>query len=185
MKNQLITILSLLILSCAILSCSQKEESELILLTFSEKALCPYKVNQSISFKNSNGSDFDLKVETDVISYQTDEFCSMSSSEHLYETKKISLKSIVPEFYIDITIPPSSYKENITIMINNYLFDFLYSYMIPMDSVIDDIEFSDIYVVGRSSSDKHTIQPDTIIYSVSEGLIQIKMNNDDTYTLKK
>lgn len=177
-------------------------------LTQYELELIPYTLGQKVVFEHSNGYEFNAYVEEIATEWQQYyDFCEWycCGQEYFsYQTKRIFLVSSYPNLRMRFRLNESIYSDYIPM---NLHFDINHRHFlsIPYDSLGNfQVSYSDAIIhdsvvlngqIFRCVVEKNfefsmfvddpSINiPESILYS-KEGLLQIKMSNDETFTIKK
>jgi len=182
MNKYLIIIILLLIGAC----CKDSIELKRYLLTDTEKSVIPYSNNEKVRFAHSNGFEFDISVSNITISLERTETEHCGENYISFEKILVNLQSNTPELYINISIVPFEYyNDNMSISVNSYYFDSK-----PINSAPDidilklgDRIFLDVYEFTNENCDPAIICPKTVFFNKNVGIIQIKMTNDETFTI--
>ncbi|MCL7755146.1 hypothetical protein [Polaribacter sp. Z022] len=196
-------IIYLIILSAFPTCCNDEAvETEKISLSESEIKLIPYSINQSINFKHSNGFIFNFIVTQDTYNWNSDNYCDeCCGGEYTsYQERLVSLESEYPEFNISLSLNNLPYFENeekiMDININRYNSKLKYddnSKLICENAIChNEIVVNDktYYNVIESelennydTSSSINLFPQIILYNNNFGIIQIKMSNNETYSI--
>jgi hypothetical protein len=178
-------------------------ETEKISLSENEIQLIPYSLNQSVNFKHSNGFTFNFIVQQDTYSWKSHSYCDeCCGGEYTsYQEKFVTLVSEYPEFNISLSLNSLQYfeieRKFMDIKINRYSTDLKYdgNSNFTCDNVIchDEIvvngktyfnvlesELENNYNTNNSAI---TLYPQKILYNKEFGIIQIKISNNETYSL--
>ncbi len=171
-------------------------------LSESEIGLIPYSLGQTITFQHSNGFGFDFLVTKDEYEWNPDNYCDeCCGGEYTsYQRRTVSLNSEYPGFNISLSINSFQYtdteEKSIDVRINRYSTYLKYdntSKLICGNVVChDEISINNtIYhnvmestlenVYGTNSS--IDLYPQKIFYNTDFGIIQVKMSNNETYSL--
>ncbi len=173
-------------------------------LTEGELKLIPYEYGQKINFIHSNGYEFVFSVTQDTMEWRTySPFCegNCCGLDYIsYQVRTTKLESSYPVLTITMSIDSySDYPGGFSLDINHRHFltmkyDSLANFicaqsydMICFDSVIIHNKTYKNVVEKKFDShyfiDDSTIQvPETILYN-SLGLLQIKMSNEETFSI--
>jgi hypothetical protein len=195
----------------AFTSCCNEEDVEVARynLTESELALIPYTLGQRVTFTHSNGYEFDAFVDDIATEWQQYyDFCEWycCGQEYFsYQTKRVLLRSSYPNLRMRFKLSENFYGEYSPMNIN---FDINHRHIvtIPYDSLGNFLtEAPEIFIHDSVSlngityhcvaeklfdfhmfvDDKEVNTPYSILYSKSIGLLQIKMSNNETFTIKE
>lgn len=176
-------------------------------LTANELALVPYQKDETINFIHSNGYTFDFTVTEDNLEWKEHhDFCEWNccgNSYFSYQVKSIVLESDYPNFNIRIFIGDNIYADDYPPTLNislNYDHTFGFEYDSLANFICDTVtqikhydslslnnrNFYDVYSKDFDGhglvSDSSAILPQTLFLNDS-GIIQIKMSNNETYTI--
>ncbi|MFA6403331.1 MAG: hypothetical protein WCX31_17165 [Salinivirgaceae bacterium] len=202
-KAILFIIASLLISGC----CNEEPvEAGRYPLTDVELQLIPYSLGDTIRFIHSNGYEFDFKVTKETLEWKKhSEFCEWNccgQGYYSYQQKTTVLESLYPKLSLKFQLGGNDwyyYSNNLNIDINNR-----FALSMPFDSlgnIICDNQTVRCYDTLRingylfyyvfekdfdfyySLEDSTLFMPESILYN-QYGLLQIKMTNDETYSLK-
>jgi len=201
-KIGVIIFLSLLLFN----ACCFKKPNETARYALSEKELnlIPYEINDVVYFEHSGGYLFEFEVVEDLIEWRKyTEFCEWNccgQDYFSYETKKTTLISFYPKFEIHLLLGENHFDytpNTLTIDINSRHY-FIMNYdslaeiqiidnMILHDSLIlNDVVFKNVIEKPIEyltyTNDSIELMPQSILYN-QFGLLQIKMNNDETFTI--
>lgn len=207
-KKLAITIISIWIL--LITGCCNEDDVEVARynLTSYELGLIPYTLGQKVVFTHSNGYEFDAYVQEISTQWQRYyDFCEwFCCGQHYfsYQTKEVILQSSYPNLRMRFKLSENFYGEYLPMHLH---FDINHRHIItmPYDSlggfllnipgmILHDtitISGEKYYCVIEKDFDFHMFinsedinAPETIYYNNTVGLIQIKMSNDETFTIK-
>jgi hypothetical protein len=209
MKFLILLLFAIVISSC----CTKDQtEIGRVELSEQELELIPYLENQEILFKHSSGNVFPFTV-TDIqtdwkkdLDYEYEgqrDCCGCSYTS--YETKYLALNSTYPNFNIGISISAiegyyDEYKSGLQFQINSSnrevleydsLFNFVYDTQDPYTNHYDTVMLNNenyFNVIEREILNNIDPQDSTSLYVKSFmynelGLLQIKMSNDETYSI--
>lgn len=160
-------------------------------LTEIEKSVIAYQEGQKIGFRHSNGYEFDLEVMSVKsgnynTSYYGSDDESCGGDNYFLENYTAELLSDSPFLNAVVAVTANDSKnyffgENFQITVNGYG----YSVSDTLESVeLDGIEFENVFLFGQSS-DSLSIVVDTILYTVADGIIQIRTSDNESFTIKK
>jgi len=201
-----ITILFTLFLS----SCCNEDDVEVARyeLTQYELELIHYTLGQKVVFMHSNGYEFNAYVEEIATEWQQYfDFCEWKccgQDYFSYQTKRVFLVSSYPNLRMRFRLNESIYSDYTPM---NLHFDINHRHFlsIPYDSLGNfQVSYSDAIIhdsvvlngqvfrcvveknfdFSMFVNDPEVNAPESIFYS-KEGLLQIKMSNDETFTIKK
>ena len=200
--NYFLVIVCLLCIAC----CNEKgTEAARYSLSDKELNLIPYSKNQKINFVHSNGYAFDFVVTENKTEWEIlDNFCEWNCCGIDYisqQYKTTTLTSSYPLMTIRLSIYGNETglsRNSISLNCNNR-----YSLSIPYDStanfIADSVSKSFLFdsVLINSKTYYHVIEqyfntsyedttilhPLSIIYN-EKGLLQIKMSNDEKFSIK-
>lgn len=177
-------------------------EAEKISLSESEVQLIPYSLNQSINFKHSNGFTFNFIVTQDTYNWNSDNYCDeCCGGEYTsYQERFVSLESKYPEFNISLSLNSLQYFEIegkiMDVKINRYNFNLEYddnskficeNVICHNEIVINDKTYFNVIESelenNYDTNSSITLYPQIIFYNKNFGIIQIKMSNNETYSL--
>ena len=206
MKNKILLGFLLLLLS----GCCFEDDVEVACYSIADEELSfiPYTLNQDLKFKHSNGFEFSAyvdNIETEWDQYY--DFCEWfcCGQEYFsYEVMRVYINSTYPSLNMRIRLNESYYGDyhpmNVHFDINHRHF-----LSIPYDStgtfVLDytDAILHDSVVLNSNTyrcvvekpfdfhmftDDSTVVVPQSILYS-NYGLLQIKMSNNETYTIQE
>lgn len=187
-------------------SCCFKKPNETAryALSESELKLIPYEMNDIIQFEHSEGYEFEFEVVEDIIEWKKySDFCEWNccgQDYFSYQSRKTTLISFYPNFEIHLLLGENHFDytpNTLTIDINSRHY-FIMEYdslaeiqvrdnMILHDSLIlNNIVFKNVIekpIQYRTyTNDSIELMPQSILFNEC-GLLQIKMNNDETYTI--
>lgn len=176
----LLTLLALFTSCC-------KEGYELVRYSFSDqdKAFCPYVGSQKITFTHSRGYEFSLNSNASELKTTQVGPESCEDNYYSFDSQVIILESSVPELLIEFNLYPSSYSSAVNIKVNRALFTIDKKSPPNFEKLtIEGKEYKNVYVANHTEKENVTIFPTKIYYNAQYGVIQIKMTNDDTFTIK-
>lgn len=207
MINNLIRLSIILII---ISSCCNEDSIETARyeLTNAELELIPYTNGQQINFKHSNGYTFDFKVIENKLEWKEyHDFCEWNccgQDYFSYQVKTTKLQSQYPLIAIELLLGEDWYNNyDYNSMSLHFNFNYTHSTALQYDSLANFI-CDDIYngichdsiiindklytcVVEKffeyyNQPDSTSLVPESILYN-NFGLLQIRMSNDETYSL--
>lgn len=177
-------------------------ETEKISLSESEVQLIPYSLNQSINFQHSNGFTFNFVVTQDNYNWNSDNYCDeCCGGEYTsYQERFVSLESEYPEFNISLSLNSLQYFEIegkfMDVKINRYNSNLEYddnskficeNVICHNEIVINGKSYFNVIESGLENNydDDSSINlyPQKLLYNKNFGIIQIKMSNNETYSL--
>lgn len=173
--------LIILISSC----CKEGVETDRFLLTDFEKNFIPYQLDDSVSFVHSNGHHFSMSVNKVEIKLEKTETEHCGEDYVSYETKHVGLYSGVPQFYIDFKVSPKNFEPMMSVTINrqNFLIDI--TALPELDSIVVDGQiYTSVYQSIANVPDTTVVTPKELLYNQTNGILQIKMTNHETYTVQ-
>ncbi len=196
----------ILLISILISSCRHKSiETARYELSEKELSLLPYQYGDSINFIHSNGYSFYFVVTEDILEWKKEyEFCEWFGTCRYssYQVKSLVLKSNYPRMNLDISIGGTD--EYYLLQTLNIDLNYDYNIQFPYDSLtnfICDSSTATIYYDSlllnnkmyhnvysgnidrqRFINDSSIIVPQTMFIN-NFGIIQIKMSNNETYTI--
>lgn len=197
-------ILSFLVFSSC---CNKSKETARYELSQNELNLLPYKYGDSISFIHSNGYSFDFIVSNEELEWKVDDdFCEWFCCDNEYfsfQVRSYVLESSYPSLNIRIYIGgdvlgyylPQTLNLSINFDHNiQFYYDSLTNYICDSTTKIthyDSISFNNkyFYNVYSKDFDSHGIVNNSSgilpqsLYLNNLGIIQIKMSNNETYTI--
>lgn len=210
MIHKKLAIITIAIWILFITGCCNEDDVEVARykLTPYELNLIPYTLGQKVVFEHSNGYEFNAYVEQIATEWkQYYDFCEWfcCGQEYFsYQTKQVILQSSYPNFRMRFKLSENFYGEYWPMYLH---FDINHRHVItmPYDSLggflpnIPGMFLHDTITISGekyrgvvekdfdfhmfiNSEDINT--PKTIFYNNSVGLIQIKMSNDETFTIK-
>ncbi len=205
MKRKL---LELLVFVLIFSSCCNEQSIETARYELSpeELQLIPYQMGQEINFKHSKGYTFSFKTIMDKVEWKEyHDFCEWNccgQDYSSYQVKNTQIQSSYPNLTIDFSLGGLDYRDYqnaLEININSRHFislpyDTLGNIVcdgttntICHDSILIDNTY--YYDVKEKPFDRHSfiqdssvLIPESIIYN-DNGLIQIKMSNNETYSI--
>ena len=199
---------SIVLLLALFVSCCREDPVEIarIELSQDELELIPYNYSQQVNFIHSNGYEFAFSVTTDTIVWDSySAFCEWDccGQEYVsYQVKTTTLESAYPNLVVTISIMGYDYGNYLKFLgldINHRHFvsmpyDSLANFVcepryeaVFLDSVIirdkpykEVIEkkFDNHYFIDDST----VLIPESILYN-DLGLLQIKMSNEETFSI--
>jgi hypothetical protein len=198
----LLALLSIIVASC----CDEPIETARFELNQAEMELIPYSQNQKITFVHSNGYEFDLEVKSvDLSWHEHHDFCEWGCCGKDYfsfQVKTVNLEAEYPLFGMSLSVGGDQWHE--------YYPDVLLvhfnrnSLNLPYDSnanficdTLTKTEYFDSIILGTQMfysvyakdfdlnyfADTSVLNAKTLYYN-STGILQIKMTNDETFTIK-
>lgn len=197
-------LITYLIILSAFPTCCNDEaiETEKISLSESEIKLIPYSINQSINFKHSNGFIFNFIVTQDTYNWNSDNYCDeCCGGEYTsYQERLVSLESEYPEFNISLSLNSLPYFENeekiMDININRYNSKLKYddnskliceNVICHNEIIINDKTYYNVIESelknNYDTNSSINLFPQIILYNNNFGIIQIKMSNNETYSI--
>lgn len=198
----IIVLLALVIVSC----CDDPIEIARFELQTGEKELIPYKLNDKVSFIHSNGHEFDFLVKVDDLKWlEHHDFCEWGccGKEYFsYQVKTVKLESSYPSINISLSLGGDIWNEYypkvLTIQFNRNSLGLSYDkdFKFVCDT-ITKIEHYDSLLIGNVMyydvagknfdgnyfADSTVLAPQYLLYN-SSGILQIKMTNEETFTIK-
>lgn len=177
-------------------------------LTEGELQLIPYEFGQKINFIHSNGYEFDFTVTQDTMEWRTySPFCegNCCGLDYIsYQVRTTEMESSYPALKLKMTVGEFGYDENypkfFSLDINHRHFlsiqyDSMGSFICNNDQEVlchDTISIqNEIFtmVVEKYFDSHYFIDDSTILVPGSAlynnlGLLQIKMSNDETFSIK-
>ncbi|WP_456376487.1 hypothetical protein [Lutibacter sp.] len=197
-------LITYLIILSAFPTCCNDEaiETEKISLSENEIQLIPYSLNQNINFQHSNGFTFNFVVTQDTYNWNSDNYCDdCCGGEYTsYQERYVSLESEYPEFNILLSLNSLQdiefEEKSLNIQINRYhsslKYDssakFICETIICYDEIVinDNTYFNVIECELENKYDTNNsinLYPQKVLYNNDFGIIQIKMSNNETYSL--
>ncbi len=166
--------------------CPESIETDRFYLSEEEKNLIPYHVGQFIAFEHSNGYSFELNTVSDLLEMRKTEVSHCGENYDSFQVKEVKMESDIPEFYISATITPYDFYPFLMMEINRTYFEFFIHDQPDLDTLtINGFAFEDIYIAENHLADTNLIQPQKVFYNKTDGLLQIKMSNEEKYFVKK
>lgn len=166
--------------------CPESIEEDRFFLSDEEMGFIPYAEAQIIPFEHSNGYNFELNIVSGIVEMRRTDVSHCGEKYYTYEAKEVMLESSIPEFYISLTITPYDFYPALTAVVNNTWFEFLIHEPADLDTMtINDFTFENVYISENFMADTAVIQPQKMFYNTTDGILQIQMTNDETYSLKK
>lgn len=199
-----------LIVSLALSSCCNEDpvETARYELKDQELVMIPYQQGESIPFKHSNGLEFNFYVaESKVEWMEYHEFCEWfccPSYYFSYQTKTAQLESEYPRLSIRLSVGGTQYGDyspmQLAVNLNyshlaaiqydstyQFVADTIYRAIIHESILVNNAVFEDViekyFDYYGSVPDSTILMPKSILYNKQVGLIQIKMTNDESYTI--
>ncbi len=197
-----------LILGVFLSSCRDKSvEIARFELSEAEKNLVPYHSGQQVNFIHSNGYEFSFNVTEEKLEwFKHVDFCEWgcrNQDYYSYQVKTVILESTYPVLRLRFCIGGDAWQEYYSDVLNfdinqrNFLsmpFDSNAQFIcdsltgiIAYDTVlIGTTKYFNVFEKSFYSSyfvDSTVLAPKSIFYN-SQGLLQIKMSNDETYSIK-
>jgi hypothetical protein len=195
-------LIPLFIVSC----CDDPVEIARFELNQAEKDLIPYSLNQKITFIHSNGYEFDFEVNNEAISWlEHHDFCEWSCCGKEYfsfQQKKVDLESAYPiiniSMYVGGDLWGEYYPDVLFVQFNRNSLSLPYNN--ETEFICDTLtktEYFDSLFVGNKMcyevylkkfdfnyfADTSVLNAESLYYN-STGILQIKMTNDETFTIK-
>jgi hypothetical protein len=198
----ILALISIIVTSC----CDDPIEIARFELSQAEKDLIPYSQNQKISFVHSNGYEFDFEITNEDLSWQEHhDFCEWfcCGKEYFsFQVKTVNLEADYPLIGITLSVGGDQWYE--------YYPDVLLVYfnrnslILPYDNnanficdTLSKTEYFDSLLLGTQIfyqvyskdfdsnyfADTSVLNAKTLYYN-STGILQIKMTNDETFTIK-
>ena len=200
-KHLFLIIFTLFILwSC----CDPPVETARYELTPYEKQLIPYYKNQKIDFIHSNGYTLKFNITDERTEWlEHHPFCEWNccgKEFYSFQVRSVTMKSEYPHININLDIGSKrdyNPENNIFILtINNRIYTEIdydtKGNFINIDDdnlkkynslLIGNVIYHDVYEKFFSNSNTGSLEYSSFLYN-SEGLLQIKMNDNETYTIK-
>lgn len=178
----LVFILILVINSC----CKEGYELSSYKMSDEDKRFVPFSEDEKLTYKHSNGFVFPLDVVS--VTSQTHQVGPNSCEDNYYsyDSQTVVLKSAVPELYLEIETYATTYSPIITITYNRSVFK-VNKKALPQynELVVGDKTYTNVYKATFVDDNlENTIYPSTLYYAPNVGVIQIKMTNNDTFTIQ-
>lgn len=200
------TLAPLLVIAAVFSACCREESQEIARyeLSASELDLIPYSLGEKVNFIHSNGYTFDFTVTDEKIEWKTYQpFCEWDCcgiDYFSYQVKTTTLESSYPQFTLRFSLGNSASFEgasnNLVISLNGYSFIVQYDEEINLlsNSTEHTILLESVTLNGKHYSN---VIEKTFIYDDSStsglrvekmyynklGLLQIKLSNNETYTI--
>ncbi len=166
------------------LCCKESFESDRFLLSEDEKSFIPYQINDKVGFIHSGGFRFDLTATNIITELQRTNTEHCGEPYITYETKTVALQSGTPQFDISVAVFPKEFSPYFTININRYYFQKELTEPPDYDTLtLNGRLFKDVYKMEIQYGDTSLIIPQQVLYNCTNGLLQIKMTNDETFTI--
>ncbi len=167
-------------------ACQRGEEIRYIPLSAFDKSFINYSEFEAVPFIHSNGFEFNLIVESKTISTRQSETKHPRDDYTTYEVLRCKLNSVEPELNIEISVMPKAYEPFLRITVGDKGFFFNTQSPPDMDSIIlNNTAYFDIFLLGSGVYDTTVIFPSGILYTKEEGILLIKMSNNETFTIQK
>lgn len=176
-------------------------------LSDQELMLIPYNQGESISFKHSNGFEFSLYVSELIVKWEEyHEFCEWfccPSYFFSYQIKRAKLQADYPKLNIGLSIGSTQYGNyspmELVVDLNNrhfahihydsayhFVSDTVYKAILYESIIINDKVYSDVvekfFDYHYYVQDTSILLPKSILFN-RLGVLQIKMSNDETYSI--
>ena len=183
LKPRYIFLFSIALVLFSLSSCCNKAtESAKYYLSDNEKSFIPYVKDQSVLFVHSNGHEFEMNV-FNVFTQMTRTFTEHCNEDYIsYEYMVSEMSSMEPQLYISLMVTPEEYSPYLLITVNNDNFKLLTTTEPEIDSIsIGGYTFTDVYELKNNIVDTTIIQPETVLYNKSYGVLQIKLTNDESF----
>lgn len=202
------TFLYLCAITLLLNSCCTNEPVEVARfeLDAKEKALIPYEYGQNKHFIHSNGYEFDFKVAMEKTEWlEHHDFCEWSCCNkdyYSYQLKYVKLESDYPLINITLTVGGNLwgdyYPEALFVDFNRNSLMLQYDLNDSLSfAQFGGIQFFDSLTLGNKMhyqvyakdfdsnyfADTSVLNAKTLYYN-STGILQIKMTNDETFTIK-
>lgn len=184
----------------------ESEETARYELTETEQALIPYEYGETINCKHSNGYSFDFSVIENTVEWEEYyDFCEWfccGNDYYSYQVKKTVLESDYPRLHIELLLGETNYEDysprTFSVELNNnftagfsydkqvsFICDSLTNTIFYDTIIVNDQQYFDVVLQEfdcyNDSVDSTELIPMYLLYN-SDGLLQIKMTNDETYT---
>ncbi len=205
MKNNIFIIL---ILGAVLYSCKDHPvEIARFELGEAEQNLVPYHSGQQIDFIHSNGYEFTFNVTQESLEwFKHFDFCEWGcrNQEYFsYQVKTVIMESDYPVLSLRFCVGGDAWQEYYDNVLNfdinqrhfismpynsqaEFICDTLTGIVVYDTVLIGTTEYYNVYEKAFDSSffiDSTNMAPKSILYN-SQGLLQIKMSNDETYSVK-
>lgn len=200
------TLAPLLVIAAVFSACCREESQEIARyeLSASELDLIPYSLGEKVNFIHSNGYTFDFTVSNEECKWERgDNFCEENCcgvDYFSYQVKTTTLESSYPQFTLRFSLGNSASFEgasnNLVISLNGYSFIVQYDEEI---NLLSNTTEHTILLESITLNNKHysNVIEKTFIYDDSStsglrvekmyynklGLLQIKLSNNETYTI--
>lgn len=176
-------------------------EIEKVALSESEIQLIPYSINQSINFKHSNGFTFDFFVTEDNYNWKRDSYCDECCGEEYtsYQERVVTLQANYPEFNIVLSLNNLDYfqiqERILNLKVNRYQSPLKYddrsefvceNTICHNEIVINNKTYFNVIestLENRFNDNSNNLHPQKVLYNNDFGIIQIKISNNETYSL--
>lgn len=164
-------------------SCSKGKEISRIVLTAHDKSLLPYTLGDSVIFQHSGGFVFPLTVTRKDISLEKTE--SDDGGDYTsFEVLTVLLQSTTPDFSLRFRILPLEMNYLNSFSLNRQDFYFPHAFSPQWDTLpINGQIYHDVYLLTNDDMSSQEVLADSIFFNSSHGILQISMNNDETYRL--
>lgn len=199
----LIVILSIIMVSC----CDDPVEIARFELKTGEKELIPYVLNDKITFVHSNGYEFDFSVKTaDLKWLEHHDFCEWGccGKEYFsYQVKTVELESSYPLINISLNLGCDYWNEYypkvMSVALNRNSLSLIYDndFKFVCDTITKAERYDSLLIgnilyynviekkfSGNYFADSTVLAPQFLFYNSSSGILQIKMTNEETFTIK-
>ena len=166
-------------------SCRKGEEINRYELSQEELDFVPYTESTTVPFKHSRGFEFSFVVKERHSFWDRTRIVHAGDDYTSFQVDKTRLISIEPELEIIITLYPEEISNPMDLSINRHEFKLYTKEKVSFDSLeINGKVYREIFVLRYEQMVGPTaIVPDSILYTRKEGIINIKMTNDEEYIL--
>lgn len=195
-------LMSLIVASC----CDDPVETARFELSQAEQYLIPYSQNQKIRFVHSNGHEFDFEVKSENLSWQEHhDFCEWGccgKEFFSFQVKTVNLEAEYPLIGISLSVGGDQwfeyYPDVLIVQLNRNSLSMPYDNNVNfICDTLSNTEYFDSLLLGTQMfykvyaknfdsnyfADTTVLNAKTLYYN-STGILQIKMTNDETFTIK-
>lgn len=185
MRSLVLIFFILLTLSC-FTSCRKSEEIQRFELSEEDVNFVPYRENSSVPFKHSAGLEFPLEVRQRRIFWDQTEIEHHGDNYNSYQVEETLLVSTEPQLEITLLAYPEEFMPALDLNINRFSFTLHKSANTPVDRLtINSKVYRDVFIIKNEYTDPGKIVPDSVFYTKNEGIISIKMTNNEQYYLNR
>jgi len=170
-------------------SCCNKQQVEIdrMLLSESDKAWIPYQKGETYLFEYSNGTELNFHVDQREINQAIMGGEDCGEGYITYEKMNVLISSQTPSMFFTLSIDASVPEPLLGISFNSNQTYFILNRDLPPDYTSIDINghtYQNVYMLEKYENSSNIIEPEIIFYNKTEGIIQIKLTDNETITLK-